>query len=222
MPPRRRARWQQGLLWFLKCITLRTPRQIVLKSPPHTFRVKILLEMFPKARFVHIVRNPFVIYPLDDQPLEADVSQRRLADADLRRLGGARFHDLRADVRSSSSGIAGLIPPGQFCEVRYEDLVAQPLAQMERIYEELRLGEFGKVRPKMEAYFAAKADYKTNRYQLPAGSGGGDRPPLGQFLRSLRLFQRATLAYAATAAVPKQTVRRDCPHFFHQGISARD
>ena len=28
-----------------------------------------------------------------------------------------------------------LIPPGQLCEIRYEDLVAQPLEQMERVYK---------------------------------------------------------------------------------------
>ena len=60
-----------------------------------------------------------------------------------------------------------MIPAGQFCEVRYEDLVAQPLEQMRRVYDELHLGEFEKVLPQMEAYFAHKADYKTNRYQLP-------------------------------------------------------
>ena len=30
------ARWKRALLWFLKCITLRNPKRIVLKSPPHT------------------------------------------------------------------------------------------------------------------------------------------------------------------------------------------
>ena len=46
VPARQRIRWKRGLTWFLKCLTVRTPRRIVLKSPPHTFRVKVLLEMF--------------------------------------------------------------------------------------------------------------------------------------------------------------------------------
>ncbi len=50
-----RERWQQRLLWFLKQVTLRHPKRLVLKSPPHTFRIRVLLEMFPDARFVHIV-----------------------------------------------------------------------------------------------------------------------------------------------------------------------
>jgi hypothetical protein len=59
-----------------------------------------------------------------------------------------------------------LIGPGQFCEVRYEDLIAHPIEQMQRIYEELDLDDFDAVRPGIETYMAGQKDYKTNRYQL--------------------------------------------------------
>jgi LPS sulfotransferase NodH len=59
-----------------------------------------------------------------------------------------------------------LIGPGQYCEVRYEELIADPVAQMRRVYEELQLGDFQSVRPGIEAYFAGQKDYKTNRYQI--------------------------------------------------------
>ena len=39
------------------------PEAIVLKSPPHTCRIRTLLEIFPKAKFVHIVRDPYVLFP---------------------------------------------------------------------------------------------------------------------------------------------------------------
>ena len=42
---------------------MRRKKRIVLKSPPHTARIRVLLEMFPKAKFVHIVRDPYVIFP---------------------------------------------------------------------------------------------------------------------------------------------------------------
>src|ERR1700676_4997764 len=58
-----KARWKDGLLWFLKCISWRDRKPIVLKSPPDTFRIKVLSEMFPGARFVHITRNPFAVFP---------------------------------------------------------------------------------------------------------------------------------------------------------------
>ena len=37
-------------------------QRLILKSPAHTARVKILHELFPEAKFVHISRNPLEIY----------------------------------------------------------------------------------------------------------------------------------------------------------------
>ena len=38
-----------------------------------------------------------------------------------------------------------LLPPDRFCEVRYEDLVANPVGEMRTIYERLELGDFEQV-----------------------------------------------------------------------------
>lgn len=166
LSPRQRTRWQRGLTWFLKCLTVRSPRRIVLKSPPHTFRVKTLLEMFPKARFVHIVRNPFVVFP---STINLWKRMYRNDGLQMPRYEGLEEHVFTTFARmyETFERDRDLVPPGQLCDVRYEDLVARPLDEMERIYGELGLGEFEAVRPKMTAYFDAKADYKTNRYQLP-------------------------------------------------------
>ena len=59
-----------------------------------------------------------------------------------------------------------LIPAGQFCEVRYEDLVQDPVGQMRRAYAELALGEFDGVAEQVRQYFADRADYKKNRFEL--------------------------------------------------------
>src|SRR6185369_995061 len=56
------TRWKSALQWFLTRVTLRSHKQIILKSPPHTARIKVLLELFPNARFVHIVRDPYALY----------------------------------------------------------------------------------------------------------------------------------------------------------------
>ena len=59
-----------------------------------------------------------------------------------------------------------LIPAGQFCEVHYEDLVQDPVGQMRRAYEELALGDFDGVAEQVRRYFADKADYKKNRFEM--------------------------------------------------------
>ena len=35
----------------------------MLKSPPHTFRLPMLQQMFPQARYIHLVRDPYDVFP---------------------------------------------------------------------------------------------------------------------------------------------------------------
>jgi hypothetical protein len=59
------------------------------------------------------------------------------------------------------------IDSSQFYEVRYEDLVSDPLGQMRTIYERLDLGDFEPARARLEKYLEGVADYKPNQYELP-------------------------------------------------------
>ena len=165
LPAKDLNRWNSKLLWFLKCLTLRKPKRIVLKSPPHTSRLKVLLELFPKAKFVHIVRDPCVIFPST-----LNLWKRLYRDEGLQmpKYAGLEeyvFHTFERMYKAFDRD-RHLMAPGQLCEVRYEDLISRPLEQMRRIYQELELGDFDAVRPAIETYMAAQKDYKTNRYQL--------------------------------------------------------
>ena len=119
--------WKGALLWFLKCVTLQNPKRIVLKSPPHTGRIRALLEMFPKAKFVHIVRDPYVIFPST-----VNLWSRLYHDEGLQMptCEGLEEHVFATLTRmyEAFDRDRDLLGPGQFCEVRYEELVAHPIA----------------------------------------------------------------------------------------------
>jgi hypothetical protein len=163
--PEEQARWKRGLMWFLQCLTLRNPKRIVLKSPPHTFRIKTLLEMFPEARFVYMVRDPYVLFPSTLHLWKRLYRDEGLQTPTYEGLEEYVFETFNR-MHESFERQRHTIPTGQLCEVRYEDLVAQPVEQMRMVYQRLNLDEFEQVRPAIEAYFVGKADYQTNRYQL--------------------------------------------------------
>jgi hypothetical protein len=60
-----------------------------------------------------------------------------------------------------------LLKPGQYFEVRYEDLVADPVGRIQFMYQQLNLGDFEHVRPRLEAFLETKKDYQTNRFEPP-------------------------------------------------------
>ncbi|MGL6095205.1 MAG: sulfotransferase, partial [Fimbriiglobus sp.] len=59
-----------------------------------------------------------------------------------------------------------LIPPGNYVEVRYEDLVKDVTAGVETVYAGLSLPGFTDVRPKLEAFAAGNKGYETNKWAL--------------------------------------------------------
>ncbi len=162
-------RWKAGLLWFIKALTYRDQRPVVLKSPTHTSRIKTLLEVFPEARFVRIVRNPYEVYAstvrlwkslVDTQALQLP-KKLDFEDAVLR--GFASMNDTVERQKS-------LVDPSRFVEIRYEDLVSDAPATMRRIYDQFNLPGFDEYLPKLEEHLHGVAGYKPNRHQLDAST----------------------------------------------------
>ena len=100
------ARWKNTLLRFVKKLTLKQDRPLLLKSPPHTCRIKLLLELFPDARFLHIHRDPYTVFQstkhMNEGFSHAGAGQFQSPDAeDLDALLVIRRY--RGDARSSAS-----------------------------------------------------------------------------------------------------------------------
>ena len=163
--PRGLARWKRGFVWFLKCLTLRNPKRIVLKSPPHTARIDVLLELFPDARFVHIVRDPCAVFP---STVKTWKRFYRDHGAQVPKFEGLQEHVFSTFERMYEAFEASRprIDPARLCEIRYEDLIQDPVGQLRAVYEQLGLGGFDEVLPAIEQYAARTAGYQTNRHEL--------------------------------------------------------
>ena len=167
VPPRRLASWKRTFLRFLRTLTFRKPGRLVLKSPPHTCRIKVLKEMFPDAHFVHIVRDPYVVFPSTVhlwKSLYLMHGLQRPTYAGLEEYVFTTFDRLYAKLEETR----GLVEPGHFHELKYEDLVRDPVGEMRKLYERLGLGGFEEYRPRLEAYLATLKGYETNRYEQSA------------------------------------------------------
>jgi omega-hydroxy-beta-dihydromenaquinone-9 sulfotransferase len=153
--------WKRQLLEFLKKLTLRCGRPLILKSPTHTCRIRILLEMFPGARFIHIHRNPYAVVQSTRHQLNVALDWYQLQTFDrslvdewiLQRF--RRMYETFLDERS-------LIPAGQFCEVAFEQLECEPIAEVRRIYETLGLPAFDGVADRLSEYVDSLSGYQKN------------------------------------------------------------
>jgi len=165
VPPRDRERWKRLFYGLLQRITCTNPKRLVLKSPPHTARIPILLEMFPDAQFVHIVRNPYVVFPSTVHLWKSLYKKHGLQKPTYAGLEEFVFSTFDRMYDRFEAG-RKLVDPARFHEVKYEDLVASPLLEMEKLYQQLHLGGFGKVKPRLEEYLERTKGYETNKYDL--------------------------------------------------------
>jgi hypothetical protein len=168
LPDRARKRWKQAFVGFLRRLAINDPRRLILKSPTHSCRIKTLLEIFPDACFVHIVRNPYVVFP---STMNLWKSLYRAHGLQCPTFAGLGEHVLTTFVSLYERLEEGRphIAPRRFYELRYEDLVNDPVAAVGKLYDHLELGGFERLRPRLERYLEQMSSYKTNRYELPAG-----------------------------------------------------
>jgi hypothetical protein len=165
MTAKARARWKQAFYRYLQHLSFKKPRRLILKSPPHSCRIKILLELFPDARFVHLVRDPYVVFPSTVhlwKSLYRVQGFQRPTFAGLEEYVFKTFTHLYRKIEEGRL----LVDPSRFFELRYEELVRNPVEQLRSLYEHLGLGDFEPVRPRIQQYLASIAGYETNRYEL--------------------------------------------------------
>ena len=165
LPAAELARWKAGLLKVLKTLTLQSRKRIVLKNPLHTSRLRVLAEMFPKARFVHIVRNPYVVFPSTVRTWMRMSHYHGLQVPRHEGLEEAVYQDF-THMYEVFEEDRKAIDQARVCDVRYEDLVRDPVDQLRSVYEQLDLGNFEPARCAVEEYAARTRSFKTNRYAI--------------------------------------------------------
>ena len=126
----------------------------------------MLLELFPEARFVYMVRSPDAVIPSTIRLWRTLYEMQGLQRPNFAELENSVFDTMNL-FHERIEHTRQLIPAEQFCRVRFEDLTGDTLNVMHRVYEQLHLGDFDCVRPAMEAYLSSLKDYKGNRWDLP-------------------------------------------------------
>ncbi len=160
-----RERWRRAFWTFLQRLLYHRPGRLVLKSPPHTFRVATLVDMFPRARFVHIVRNPFEVFSSTCKlwkSLYSSLGYQKPNYRDLDELVLRSFERMHLSLQQARP----LVDSQRFLDVRYEQLVADPVAIIEDIYNRFQLDGFDGLRPALVRYASEHADYQPNRHAL--------------------------------------------------------
>jgi omega-hydroxy-beta-dihydromenaquinone-9 sulfotransferase len=163
VPDEEVTRWGHALTSFLKKLTVRFGRPLVLKSPPHTARIRLLLGLFPDARFVNIHRNPYDVFRSERHTIRVAQPFYHLREGPLQD-GDDQIISVYTEMYDAYFEERDLIPEGRLCDVAFEDLEREPVGVVGSIYESLGLPGFDELRARLEGYLGSIASYRKNRH----------------------------------------------------------
>ncbi len=166
LSPEEKNQWKAMYLHFIKTVIYANKgKQLISKNPPHTARITTLLELFPDARFIHIYRNPFLVYLSTIKMRKNVLGTLALQDASMEDIEQQAIQNYIRTMRSYFEQ-KEKIPSENLLEIKYEDLVANPIQQLQIIYSQLKLPGIENALPWMKKYLERQSAYKTNKYTI--------------------------------------------------------
>jgi len=143
-------------------------KQLVLKNPPNTERIRMLLQLFPKAKFIFIYRNPFHLYYSNKNMWRNAIlkyySLQKISDEELDEIIFEHFLYLIGQYEKDKN----LIPEGNLIEISYEELKADSFSVIRKIYTELNLPDFEMTANDLLRQLKMEKEYQNFQFRFSA------------------------------------------------------
>lgn len=167
--PEERRAWKRAFVTFLKKIMIATGgKRVVVKSCAHAARIRMLLDLFPDAKFIHIHRHPARVFRsmvhmrgkvdwenVMHRPKRSFIEQRWEQTA----IVGERLYSRLIADRE-------LIPENQLVEIAYRDLVGHELHTLRDVYAQLDLPDWERFERELVPYLESIRGYKVNPLEI--------------------------------------------------------
>ncbi len=152
---------------LLQKVMVRHPgKELLLKSPSHTFRIALLRELFPDAKFVYIQRNPYRVIPSTVHTRQALFNENGFHPYTLPDNIEDDIIDVYRLCYESYRRDAQHLEPGQLHELRLEDLERNILGELEGIYTTLGLDGFDRLAERVKPQLAGLKEYRVNKFSM--------------------------------------------------------
>ncbi|MDD6210561.1 MAG: sulfotransferase [Bacteroidales bacterium] len=138
--------------------------QFLSKNPPHTARIPQLLELYPNAKFIYLVRNPYTVFESTRSFFTNTIKPLKLQDISPEQIE-KNILEIYKKLFFKYEKDKTLIPEGNLVEIKFEDFESNALEKTQEIYKSLRLDGYEESRKAIENYLDKKKGYKKNKYK---------------------------------------------------------
>lgn len=158
--------WKKDFIFLLQNIAFYTgnKKTLLLKNPHNTSRIKELLSIFPKARFIHIHRDPFEVFNSSVHLYRKTVSTQFLQDFSEREIEETVLYNYEKTMGKFIQERA-LIPDGQFFEMSYEGLKLEPIETLSKVFEHFDWSGLDEYKIAAQKYLNGLGEYEANKFE---------------------------------------------------------
>jgi len=158
--------WRRDYLWFLKKVSLsKGGKRFLLKNPANTARIRLLLELFPDAKFIHIKRDPYQVFRSTVHLYYEAQKEWGFHKVDRKAIIQQVLSTYPLLMKAYTEQCSD-IPKENLAELRFEDLEAKPLETISEVYAAAGISGFSKAKPTIEAYLETIKGYQKNPHRL--------------------------------------------------------
>ncbi len=166
IPEKQLIQWKYLYRRMVSIAMLNTKGQrAILKNPANTGRIDKLLEIWPDAQFVFIIRNPIIVYLSSKKffsQLYPTLELEHITKSEIKHM----VLDIYTELMTDYLELKKRIPQENLLEIRYEDLKKSPLQVLELIHKKFGFEDFNTVSPAYEGYLNSQKKHKMHRYKI--------------------------------------------------------
>jgi hypothetical protein len=148
-----------------KICFLNPSKTALLKNPINTARIKLLLEIFPEAKFIYIERNPYELFESTKNMFSKVQAVSKLEDTSDKELDEFIFSQY-TNLLAAYEAQKTLVPSQNLVELQFQNLVENPISTIEKIYKRIDLTLSDNFRKNLIDYLASLKSYKRNEFYL--------------------------------------------------------
>ncbi len=140
-------------------------RPLLFKNPPSTARLTLLKQLFPKARFIYIHRNPFEVFASSLNRyyrLMQAFAWQEFSDVDFEEMVFYKYRRLLGAYLEQRKKIPG----HEIVETSYDAVTERPMEEIGRLYDALRIPGKEEALQAIGPYAESKRDYQRNVHHL--------------------------------------------------------
>ncbi|MBL7715277.1 MAG: sulfotransferase [Bdellovibrionales bacterium] len=154
-------------------------KKLVLKSPLHTARICYLKTLYPRAKFVYIRRNLHYVVK-SNQKLWQTFLEHNLEDFTRDQAKANIFWSMNK-IFEAYEAQKGSLAPNDLYEMTYEDLLKDPMGQVEAMYKRWELELTPQARASIQKFLGEKHGQNRDRYKFTSEDISEVKAELGKW-----------------------------------------